>query len=82
MTRISTTTGARADIMHRAPHPLAGGREPRAARRAEGAPRPAPSAHPHLTAASDTARAIVEAMALGVFMAALLIWTCVLAGRI
>jgi hypothetical protein len=62
-----------------APHPLNGGEPPRAARTAGEAVRPV---SPALTIAADLARAALEAVAIGSFIASVLIWAGVLLGRV
>lgn len=64
-----------------APHPLNEGVTPRAARIAEGARPAAPSARPS-TIVGRLVVDLVAAITLGVFVAAVLLWACVFAGRL
>ena len=70
---------ARATDSAFAPHPLNEGREPRAARIAEGAPRPAPSAL--LSIVVEAARGIGCVLAVAAFVAAVTVWVSVALGH-
>lgn len=76
-----SSTHARIADSSFAPHPLNEVDTTRAARTAEGVLRPIPSAR-LFTAASGFALDILAALSLGAFMAALLIWGAVFAGRL
>ena len=76
----SMSTHGRATDTPFAPHPLNEGAKPQAARIAEGAHR-ASTAH-LLTAASQTARALVEMAVLAMLVLNIWIWAGVLGGRI
>lgn len=80
MSVLSSTRGQIADSSF-APHPLNEVDTTRAARIAEGALRPAPSAQ-LLTAASQLALDLVAAMVMASFLSAVLIWACVISGRV